>query len=228
MDVMFRGSEAEVEREVTSWLLSSPTDDEDLCQSAYAARWTKDGTGLMARNGLDAGGKLRPSAAELNGIGRTFELTWKNYFEGAPDKPVMWLGTFAAYAGNDPAAPRRNYFSATYYIEYPVSKGRVHIAAGLDPYGRLDFEPGYLDDPADLGVLRWGYKKGREFARRMNIYRGEFVLGHPDFPVGSEASTSGSSRPVGISSIDIHYSDDDDKAIDEYHRKSGSWLNLVA
>lgn len=75
--------------------------------------------------------------------------------------------------------------------------------------------------PADLGVLRWGYKRGREFARRMNIYRGEFVLGHPIFPKGSQATTNDFARPVEISAPDIYYSAEDDKAIDEYHRNTG-------
>ncbi|KAG6881832.1 hypothetical protein C0992_013371, partial [Termitomyces sp. T32_za158] len=103
---------------------------------------------------------------------------------------------------------------------YPVSRGRVHISAGLNPYGKLDFEPGYLNHPADLGVLRWAYKRGRELARRMNIYCGEFVLGHPNFPKGSQATTHDFSRPVGISAPDISYSAEDDKAIDEYHRNT--------
>ncbi|KAG6830870.1 hypothetical protein H0H92_014235 [Tricholoma furcatifolium] len=174
----------------------------------------------MAHNALEAGIKLRPNAEDLREIGSAFKSTWKNYFEGAPDKPVMWLGTFAAYAGNNPVAPRRKYFSTAYYTEYPVSRGRVHISAGLDPYGKLDFEAGYLNDPADLGVLRWAYKKGRELARRMRVYCGEFVLGHPLFPEGSSAATSLSSLPVKVSSPDILYSAEDDKAIDEYHRRT--------
>lgn len=117
--------------------------------------------------------------------------------------------------------------------------GRVHIQSGLDAYAPLDFEPGYLDEyassncdfthfvtshpprPADLSVLRWAYKKGREFARRMDSFRGEFELGHPDYPQGSGAATNGLAQPVDISSPDIIYSAEDDKAIDEYHRKSG-------
>ncbi|KNZ75224.1 Alcohol oxidase [Termitomyces sp. J132] len=208
MDVIFRGSEAEIE--------------------PFAKCWTEDGQGLMAQNGLDAGVKLRPNADDLKELGPHFEPRWKTYFENAPDKPVMWLGPFATYAGNDSSAPMRKYFSMGYYVEYPVSVGRVHISAGLDPYGKLEFETGFLDDPADLGVLRWGYKKGREFARRMQIYCGEFVPAHPDFPEGSQASTHVSAQPVEICSRDIRYSAEDDKAIDEYHRKSveTSWHSM--
>ncbi|KAG6902856.1 hypothetical protein C0995_010741 [Termitomyces sp. Mi166 len=200
LDAVFRGNKAQVE--------------------SFATRWTQDGQGLMAQNGLDAGIKIRPNMKDLDEIGPEFKAKWTDYFEHALDKPVMWLGTFSAYAGNHPAAPWGKYFSATYYTEYPVSTGRVHISAGLDPHGKLDFEPGYLNHPADLAVLRWAYKRGRELARRMDIYRGEFVLGHPSFPNGSEAATSDFARPVEISAPDVSYSAEDDKAIDEYHRKT--------
>ncbi|KNZ73897.1 Alcohol oxidase [Termitomyces sp. J132] len=200
MDAIFRGNKASIEK--------------------FASRWARDGQGPMAQNGIDAGIKLRPNSKDLDEIGPEFKATWKNYFEHAPDKPVVWLGTFSAYSGNNPAAPWGKYFSATYFTGYPVSRGRVHISMGLNPYGKLDFEPGYLNHPADLGVLRWAYKKGRELARRMDIYRGEFVLGHPSFPKDSNATTKDFAQPVEISTPDIAYTAEDDQAIDEYHRKT--------
>ncbi|KAG6884395.1 hypothetical protein C0993_011591, partial [Termitomyces sp. T159_Od127] len=75
--------------------------------------------------------------------------------------------------------------------------------------------------PADLGLLRWGYKKGREFARRMQVYRGEFVPDHPNFPEGSLAATGTSLNPVEVSSPDIRYSVEDNMVIDEANRKFG-------
>ncbi|KAG6849149.1 hypothetical protein H0H93_010938 [Arthromyces matolae] len=203
MDVIFRGSDAEVE--------------------AFTKHWETDGQGLMAQNGLDAGIKLRPNLADLKEIGPNFDARWKSYFEGAPDKPVMWLGTFSTYAGNYPlpgVTALRKYFSAVYYVEYPVSTGHVHISNGLDPYGKLDFEPGYLNDATDIGILRWGYKKGREFARRMGVYRGEYVPGHPTFPDGSKATPQTYAKPVPVLTPDIDYSVEDDRAIDEYHRRA--------
>ncbi|KAG6821335.1 hypothetical protein H0H93_000196 [Arthromyces matolae] len=195
-------------------------DTMDLIFRDIVARWTEDGQGPMAQkcafilpvvarltplnSALDAGIKLRPNTEDLKEIGPDFAERWINYFRNAEDKPVMWLGTFAASVTG-----------------YPASKGRVHISAGLDPYGDLDFEPGYLNDPADVGVLRWAYKRGRELARRMSVYRGEFVHGHPDFPEGSKAVANPSAQPVEVSSPDILYTAEDDKAIDEYHRKTG-------
>ncbi|KAG6840583.1 hypothetical protein C0991_005723 [Blastosporella zonata] len=65
-------------------------------------------------------------------------------------------------------------------------------------------------------------------ARRMGVYRGEFVLGHPAYPAGSKAVASDSAQPVDISSPDISYSVEDDAAIDEYHRKNvgTSWHSI--
>lgn len=208
LDAIFRGSNEEIE--------------------PFATRWLHDGKGLMSHNGIDAGIKIRPNREDLKEIGPEFETRWKSYFENAPDKPVMWMGTLAAYAGINPAAPRRKYFTVGYYTEYPVSTGRVHITSGIDAYGKLEFEPGYLDHAADLGVLRWAYKKARELARRMDLYRGEFVLGHPEYPKGSKAASNGSAQPVEISSPDIIYTTEDNEAIDQYHRKTveTSWHSI--
>lgn len=47
----------------------------------------------------------------------------------------------------------------------------------------------YFDSisPTDVVTFLWGYKKARELARRMDLYRGEFFLEHPAFPEGSTA-----------------------------------------
>ncbi|KAF8896176.1 hypothetical protein BD779DRAFT_1608499 [Infundibulicybe gibba] len=194
LDTIFRGSPTEV--------------------APHAEKWLAEGKGLLTHNGLDSGIKIRPNAEDLKEIGPAFAKRWQDYFANAPDKPIMWIGTLAAYAGANPAAPRRKYFSMTYFTKYPASVGRVHISSA-DPYTPLDFEPG----PADVGVLRWAYKKGREIARRMPVFRGEFDLGHPSFSSGSGAASKISEGPVEISAPDIAYSKEDDDAIDQYHRQ---------
>ncbi|KAK0500276.1 GMC oxidoreductase-domain-containing protein [Armillaria luteobubalina] len=192
----------------------------DIASSVHAEQWQKDGTGLMASNGIDAGIKMRPTERDLKVLGPTFTKQWNEFFLDAPDKPVMWIGPISANCSADPPPqPGRKFFSILYYTEYPVSLGRVHIQAGLDPYAPLDFEAGFLDDAADLAVLRWGYKHGRELARRMDGYRGCFVPGHPQFPKESEAAIEFQAQgPVAVSAPDIKYGQDDDDAIDEYHR----------
>ncbi|TFK69859.1 alcohol oxidase [Pluteus cervinus] len=182
----------------------------------YEDEWLRGEKGLMTHNGVDAGIKLRPDEGDIQAMGPAFKKRWEDYFANAPDKPVAWLGTFAAYPGGDPRVPRGKYFSAAYYLEYPVSTGRVHITGGLNPYAVSDFEPG----AADIEVLRWVYKKGRELARRMKYYRGEFAIAHPQFPKDSDAKTQPVDGPVNISAPDIVYSKVDDEAIDAYHRQT--------
>ena len=77
--------------------------------------------------------------------------------------------------------------------------------------------------PADLVILRWAYKHVREIARRMEFYRGDLQVGHPTFAEGSQAATQQAGKPVEISAPKIVYSKEDDDAIDEFHRRSGSY-----
>ncbi|KAF8972163.1 GMC oxidoreductase-domain-containing protein [Flammula alnicola] len=163
--------------------------------SPYEQQWLQDGQGLMSHN-------MSPE----------FDQRWKTYFANAHDKPVMLYLPLAA--------PRGKYFSIAYFSGYPVSLGRVHITSGLDPYARLDFEAGFLNDPADLVILRWGYKKTREFARRMKYFCGDLELGHPQFKPGSNAATNLTASPVDLAAPNIVYTKEDDDAIDEYHRQT--------
>ena len=71
-------------------------------------------------------------------------------------------------------------------------------------------------------ILRWAYKHIREIARRMKLYHGDVQVGHPVFPKGSQAATQPAGTPVEISASKIVYSKEDDEAIDEYHRRTGS------
>ncbi|KAK0469586.1 GMC oxidoreductase-domain-containing protein [Desarmillaria tabescens] len=191
-----------------------------IASLVHAEQWRKDGTGLMASNGIDAGIKIRPTEKDLKVLGPTFAKRWNDFFLNAPDKPVMWIGPASVYCITDPPRqPGRKFFSIGYYTEYPASLGRVHIQAGLNPYAPLDFETGFLDDPADLVVLRWAYKHGRELARRMDAYRGCCVPAHPKFPKGNEAALELQAQsPIAVSAPDINYTAEDDFAIDEYHR----------
>ncbi|TFK74193.1 alcohol oxidase [Pluteus cervinus] len=215
-NLMFVPYVANEDADTLDVVFRSPEDE----LQAYNDLWRTKGQGLLSHSGLDAGIKIRPDEEDLKELGPDFEKRWNEYFASAPDKPIMWIGTLAAYAGVDPAVPRGKYYSMTYYTEYPASTGRVHVSGGLDPYKPLDVEPGFLNEPADLVVLRWAYKKGREFGRRMKSYRGELAISHPLFPEGSEARAQLAVGPVGISAPDIKYSKEDDDAIDEYHRRT--------
>ena len=56
----------------------------------------------------------------------------------------------------------------------------------------------------------------------MEFYRGEIQVEHPTFAEGSKAATHATAAPVQISAPKIHYSKEDDEAIDEFHRRTGS------
>lgn len=152
-----------------------------------------------------------------------------------------------------PEAPRRKYYSIAYYSvsnfvlseafthrkqAYPSSLGRVHITSGLNPYAKLNFEPGFLNtfvyvplslnftqfnlhSDDDVEILKWAYIKGRELARRIKYYRGEFKQGHPKFAEHSQAACKLGEGPNAISAPDIQYSAEDEDAIDDFHRQNG-------
>ncbi|KAF8150062.1 GMC oxidoreductase-domain-containing protein [Crassisporium funariophilum] len=200
MDTVFRGSQEETE--------------------PHAQKWLKEGKGLLANNGVDGGIKLRPNAEELKTMSPEFDQRWASYYANAPDKPVMLMATMAAYVGMNPAVPRGQYFSVAYFSAHPISTGRLHITSGSDAYSPLDFAPGFLDDIADVAILRWAYKRAREVARRMKHYRGELEPGHPKFPQGSKAAVGPAKGPVAIDAPKIVYTEEDNQAIDDYHRQT--------
>ena len=76
--------------------------------------------------------------------------------------------------------------------------------------------------PADVIALRWGYKKCREYGRRLKYYRGELPPVHPAFPPASAAVLTPGALPVAMSAPDIEYTAEDDALIDQFHRNIGS------
>ena len=60
----------------------------------------------------------------------------------------------------------------------------------------------------------------------MEFYRGDLQVGHPTFAEGSQAATqlAGTGTPVETSAPKIIYSKEDDDAIDEFHRRTGSYI----
>ncbi|KAH7888383.1 GMC oxidoreductase-domain-containing protein [Phlebopus sp. FC_14] len=106
--------------------------------------------------------------------------------------------------------------------------GSVHITSGEDANAALDFDPGFLRDPADLALLNMLYKRSREIARRMPSYRGELEIHHPQFAADSAAACKKVDGPVPVSAPDIVYSAEDDKAISDFtrNRMHTTWHSL--
>jgi alcohol oxidase len=112
------------------------------------AQWKKDGSTLLAQNGIDAGIKLRPNANDLELIGPEFKQRWEEYFAKAVDKPILWMGVLATAWGIESDARNKNqkHFIMNYFLEYPISRGYAHISSGHNPFAPLDFYPGFLDE----------------------------------------------------------------------------------
>ncbi|KAI0655480.1 alcohol oxidase-like protein [Cubamyces menziesii] len=190
--------------------------------ATWTKQWLENGTGLMAANGLDAGIKLRPSKSDLDAIGDAFRQRWREFYAPSPDKPILWIGVMTMLAGERPPTPGKKYFCIGSYLQHPASVGYVHATSANDVEAPLDFHPGYLDSPADVAVFKWAYKRSREFARRLPSYRGELATHHPAFPSGSAVAVGERSGPVAILEPDLEYSDEDDKALEEYIRQVAS------
>ncbi|OCH90856.1 alcohol oxidase [Obba rivulosa] len=194
----------------------------------WSAQWAQDGQGLMASNALDAGVKIRPSPEELKAVGPDFAPRWQEYFADAPDKPIMWLGPISVFTGDPSIAPARKYFGIGYFVEYPASIGHVHITSGEDVNAPADFDPAYLTGTGDLAIMNYGYKRAREFARRMPAYRGEFTPMHPAFPEGSTVVCKMGAMPVAVDAPDLEYTPEEERAIEEYTRQfvGTAWHSL--
>ena len=143
------------------------------------------------------------------------------------------------YVGDHSTIPARKYFSMGHIILYPEAVGYVHISSAEDADASQDFDPKYLSKsrrpslkysvfhsltdflsrPSDIAALRWAYKRGREASRRMASYRGEYAPCHPVFPKDSQAACNDDAKPVPMQAPDIVYTEEDNKALDEYLRK---------
>jgi hypothetical protein len=83
----------------------------------------------------------------------------------------------------------------------------------------------YLTRKADMQLLIWGYKFLREIARRMPHFSGEPPGLHPAFSPGGPASiVAHAEGPVAFDTPRIVYSEDDERALEEFARAKGAWL----
>ncbi|OQV08166.1 hypothetical protein CLAIMM_12479 [Cladophialophora immunda] len=177
---------------------------------------------VLGTNGLEIFGRWRPSISEVEKIGKpALTKIWKEEFVPHPSKPLMLTGSFAGYLGPPTDVPPGQYFTIGNYIPYPRSRGSVHITGkGVD--APLEISTGFFEGPGDidLDVHVWAYKRTREIARRLDCYRGETSIGHPNFPASSKAalatldnSATEEAAKHGKQPEDLEYSAEDDEAI---------------
>ncbi|KAL7269728.1 hypothetical protein RUND412_007595 [Rhizina undulata] len=184
------------------------------------------GKGKLTTNFIDCGGKIRPTQKEIDQMGPSFQKLWNEYFKDAEDKPVMFAGIINAFLGDHSLVPPGKYITVGTYLEYPASRGFIHVKS-TDPYEAPDFDPQFNTEEADLQANVWGYKLGRELVRRMPCFRGEPDFLQPKFAANSacraqdiDVETSGSPdrRPRQIE--DLVYSDEDNKAVEQWIREN--------
>ncbi|KAG8763317.1 hypothetical protein FRC12_008612 [Ceratobasidium sp. 428] len=184
------------------------------------------GKGLLTSNMIDAGSKLRPTPEELEEFGLEFKEFWKKHFEAKPDKAVVLQGIANAVFGPRDGIPKgTRMLTLGNFTTHPVSRGYIHITS-TNPYTPPDLNIGVFDHQADVDVHVWAYKKGREIARRMPHYRGEYAPLHPKFPEGSAAACVEIESPPQTSGLkNLNYTEADNAAIEAYVRQTGdtSW-----
>jgi alcohol oxidase len=196
----------------------------------------------LSSNSIDAGFKIRPTEEELKEMGAEFNELWNKYFKDKPDKPVMFGSIVSGAYADHSLLPPGKYMTMFQYLEYPASRGKIHIASA-NPYKEPIFDSGFMNNKADFAPIRWSYKKTREVARRMDAFRGELASHHPHFHPASPAAAKDidietakqllphaltvgihmgtwhrPSQPYNADKLheDIKYTEEDDRAIDDW------------
>ncbi|ETS85863.1 hypothetical protein PFICI_03888 [Pestalotiopsis fici W106-1] len=213
------------DHQVISYHYMSSMAMEETSDIAFRDPATAIGSLLMSQspilgwNGFDASSKIRPTETEVASLGQDFQNAWDKDFKDLPSKPLGTVILSTGLLDNPATFPEGVYFSLGCYNSYPYSRGHIHIT-GPAMDDALGFETGFLADHAeiDLKTHIWLFKKQREVARRMNIYKGE-VEGHqPAYPTGSSA-TFAPAVPTNNRTL-IGYTEEDDAAIGDYIRKN--------
>ena len=104
---------------------------------------------------------------------------------------------------------------------FPASSSRSYPLSLL-PHLALSRTVNLLTSLADVRPLMWGYKSLREIARRKPHFRGEPPMLHPAFSPGGPASVVAHAEgPIAFDAPRIVYSEEDDRALEEFVRAEG-------
>jgi alcohol oxidase len=184
---------------------------------------------VLGWNGFDCVGKIRPSPEDEVVLGSELRELWQRDFKPRLSRPLMLMSSVAAYVGDHSLIPAGQHFSLGPYTPYPYSRGSIHIT-GTSILDTPNFDGGFLDHPADVQKLIWGYKKQRDIARRMDHYCGALRVGHPSFAKNSKAGfdfVDDQDRKSGVH-MQIQYSKEDDEAIETFIRQNvgTAWHSL--
>ncbi|RFU33612.1 hypothetical protein B7463_g2751, partial [Scytalidium lignicola] len=181
---------------------------------------------LLGWNGIDICSKLRPTDTEIARLGPDFQKLWNKDFAPYPTRPLMLTGIVNAWLADPSLVKPGQYINVGTYTAYPYSRGSIHITDKDDVTNGYEFDAGFMNHPADIKAQLWIYKLTREIVRRLNYYKGEVELGHPNFKPGSKAALvdftlPGEKAPSVLGDIqDIEYDSDDDDAIEKCIREN--------
>ncbi|KAI0145936.1 GMC oxidoreductase [Hypoxylon sp. NC0597] len=182
---------------------------------------------ILGWNSIDAYGKLRPNEADIRKLGPEFEKLWRTEYQHRPDRPLMMTTLSACFPANPPWLPEGHYFSIAGFNAYALSRGHIHIT-GPALSNSPDFDIGFFSDSDSVDIKGhiWMYKKQRQIARRMKVFRGEVANSHPRFPPGSRAACT--CGPLPADAPDLEYDSEDDKAIEQWLRENvgTTWHSL--
>ncbi|TGJ79688.1 hypothetical protein E0Z10_g9085 [Xylaria hypoxylon] len=182
---------------------------------------------ILSWNGIDAYCKLRPNEAEISTLGLEFEKAWNKDFRDMADRPLMMVSLCAYFPSDSTELPGDQYFSIAAFTPYPYSRGHIHVT-GPTLRDVPDFETGFFSDAHAIDMKKhlWFYKKQREIARRMTVFRGELEIMHPQFPPTSKsACVDGALQPDAPA---IEYNDQDGDIIESWLRQnvSTTWHSM--
>lgn len=123
--------------------------------------------------------------------------------------------TSSSFPGPIPESEKdERFLTLSSFLVYPYARGHIH-AQGPTPEHGIDLETGILTDREDfdLSMAMWVYKKQREIARRLDVYRGESALLCPPFAANSEAACKKRDGPLPPNVRDIVYTEADDEVL---------------
>ncbi|KAI0487114.1 GMC oxidoreductase [Xylaria cf. heliscus] len=181
-------------------------------------------------NGVDVAGKVCITEEDATSLGPEFKATWERDFKDKPNRPLMLMALLNAYFGPPERAEPGQFVTVGTCTLYPYGRGHLHIT-GPEVSDPLDFDTGFFSDAGDFDLKAqiWAYKKGREIMRRISVYRGEHAATHPRFPAHSKAAyTRVDAERDTTNLVDIEYSPEDDKIIEQFLRENinTTWHSL--
>ncbi|KAH8929869.1 GMC oxidoreductase [Atractiella rhizophila] len=169
--------------------------------------------------GIQVGAKVHMSPTEVQKTSRQHQEFWKKVLEPFPDRAIAWIGLFTRYLGDANAVGGGTLFTTGATVNHLSVSGSIHIS-GASIKSPPVLMTGTFEHPHDLEAHVWAYKKHREITRRLQCYRGELTVGHPNFAKDSPAAVQEhADGPVPIDASPLEYSPKDDDAIRDYVTK---------